>query len=228
VPTFKTCASCGDAKIASPEFFHVDRLQRDGLTRVCKQCRTTRQNELRHSRGVRNLADWRAQKVRVCKVCGVEKDLAEYATYYRSGSRKCVCKACEKGRVAAAAKKAKPQRRVWAAANKDRVAAMEKKWRANNKESTRLMILRSRLKRAYGITPERRLEMLKEQEGACAICKEPISITQFGHAIDHNHTTGRVRALLCQRCNTGLGSFKDSVAILRAAADYLDEHNEGA
>lgn len=59
------------------------------------------------------------------------------------------------------------------------------------------------------------------QDGRCAICdtfKEPLSL-----CVDHNHVTGKVRGLLCNGCNTGLGFFKDSPDALESALQYLEE-----
>lgn len=59
--------------------------------------------------------------------------------------------------------------------------------------------------------------LFDEQMGRCAICGTIAPLV-----IDHDHTTGFVRGLLCHNCNVGLGAFRDSVADLRNAADYLD------
>lgn len=69
------------------------------------------------------------------------------------------------------------------------------------------------------MTPQIYETMLAAQEGKCSICDEP-----EGLFIDHCHKSGRVRALLCIRCNHGLGQFKDRPEILRKAADYLERH----
>lgn len=78
------------------------------------------------------------------------------------------------------------------------------------------------LRRSYGITPERYDTMLAAQGGHCAICpaKEPGGRGKFFH-VDHDHTTGKVRGLLCHRCNTALGLFQDSPAALKLAIKYL-------
>lgn len=78
----------------------------------------------------------------------------------------------------------------------------------------------NQLKSKYGITPERYAEMENAQGGCCAICDRP---TPGKHlAVDHNHVTGEVRALLCSNCNRGIGHFQDSSNLLRNAAQYLD------
>jgi hypothetical protein len=59
-------------------------------------------------------------------------------------------------------------------------------------------------------------EMFAAQGGLCAICR-----TSPANAVDHNHVTGRVRALLCKTCNVGLGMFRDEPAFLAAAINYL-------
>ncbi len=66
--------------------------------------------------------------------------------------------------------------------------------------------------------------MLGAQNGGCGICGAPISNGGRGTHVDHCHDSGAIRGLLCRLCNVGLGQFKDSPALLRAAAAYLEEH----
>ena len=66
--------------------------------------------------------------------------------------------------------------------------------------------------------------MLKSQNNVCAICHQKFgggrnSNSRLG--IDHCHTTGKVRGLLCSNCNRGLGMFKDSEERLKNALDYI-------
>jgi hypothetical protein len=75
------------------------------------------------------------------------------------------------------------------------------------------------LKRRYGLTAAEADAMLEEQDGLCAICKA----APAAH-VDHDHATGRVRALLCFNCNGGLGQFKDDPVALHAAAYYVQFH----
>jgi len=63
--------------------------------------------------------------------------------------------------------------------------------------------------------------MLARQNGRCASCKIRPAETL---CVDHCHRTGMVRGLLCRKCNTGLGCFNDSPALLHAAAAYLRRH----
>ena len=78
--------------------------------------------------------------------------------------------------------------------------------------------------RRYGITLEEYNVMLKEQESCCKICGIHEKYCDKALAVDHNHTTGSVRALLCQQCNTGLGQFRDRQEFLLKAVDYLNEY----
>ena len=71
------------------------------------------------------------------------------------------------------------------------------------------------------ITLDQFEELTAAQDGHCALCGR---VPKQLH-VDHDHGTGRVRALLCSTCNTGLGKFGDDPARLRAAADYLDAHS---
>lgn len=92
------------------------------------------------------------------------------------------------------------------------------KWRSSERGKTDQR--RRDLKRRFDITPDDYDQLLCEQGGVCAICKKTCS-TGIRLAVDHNHTTGKVRGLLCTGCNTGLGKFKDSVELLTSAIAYL-------
>lgn len=78
------------------------------------------------------------------------------------------------------------------------------------------------LRRNYGITAEDFDRMFSEQSGRCGICctEDPGGRTNTFH-VDHCHETGRVRGLLCNRCNRALGQFNDSEELLLAAIAYL-------
>lgn len=88
-------------------------------------------------------------------------------------------------------------------------------------------IRNNNLKRKYGMTSEEYEAMSAEQGHVCAICGEPETLVRKGQAerlsVDHCHTTGEVRGLLCAHCNHGIGKFKDSPELLRAALAYLGE-----
>lgn len=75
----------------------------------------------------------------------------------------------------------------------------------------------------YGITTEEYDALMEVQGGACAICgsTEWPGKNNTPH-VDHCHTTGKIRGLLCGKCNVALGNMDDDPARLRAAADYLE------
>ena len=74
-------------------------------------------------------------------------------------------------------------------------------------------VFKNRLSHKYGLTVEQWEEMSLD---GCAICGLKDNL-----CVDHDHTTGEVRSVLCKTCNTGLGMFKDSPELLAAAAAYL-------
>lgn len=122
---------------------------------------------------------------------------------------------------------------------KAHVRATEKRYRARHPEkvvakNTRsnkkyaVSIRNSNLKKLYGITHADYEVMFAAQQGRCAICPATVPGGGYKHfAVDHNHRTGKVRALLCHACNTGLGRFKDDPALLREAVAYLVKHGGG-
>lgn len=74
--------------------------------------------------------------------------------------------------------------------------------------------------RRFGITRADYEAMLEAQGGVCWICKREQSSGRL-LAIDHDHSTGDVRGLLCTRCNQGLGFFQDNIDYLAKAIEYL-------
>lgn len=79
--------------------------------------------------------------------------------------------------------------------------------------------------RLYGLSREAYAERLEEQGGVCALCGGESPDRAL--AVDHDHQSNGIRGLLCAACNTGLGAFRDNVALLRAACVYLEGHRRG-
>jgi hypothetical protein len=123
-------------------------------------------------------------------------------------------------------------RRNHRAANPGKEAAYQRAWRAANREKVAARYLayctanpgkQAARWRAwkYNLTPEAYEAMLAAQSGRCAICRE----TMIPPCVDHNHTTGAIRELLCHRCNRVGGTVSDDPVLLRLAADYLERHS---
>jgi hypothetical protein len=123
----------------------------------------------------------------------------------RSGKPNNVCKSCT-------AKTAK----VWKSKNPERIRAYSRNWYRRNP----IALHRHKLMYRYGISLEEFDEKLKQQKFCCAICKEKEKKHQH-LSVDHDHTTGINRGLLCDRCNRSLGGFRDSVLFLSSAIEYL-------
>jgi len=154
-------------------------------------------------------AEARARGLRICWRCGLEKKPTDF---YSHGS---YCKPC------------------WVAYGSD--------WRRRNPEyrarqqALALQPARRRnsrawyLHHAFGLTPEKYLELWDKGGGACHICGRPfppegraaLGLDLSDIHVDHDHFTGRVRGLLCGHCNRGLGHFRDVPESLERAAAYL-------
>lgn len=85
------------------------------------------------------------------------------------------------------------------------------------------------LKKRFGIGLEEYQILSETQQNVCAICKQPEKSVDHRTkkvrylAVDHCHTTGKIRGLLCSDCNTALGLLKDSVGNLQSAIEYLKD-----
>lgn len=95
---------------------------------------------------------------------------------------------------------------------------------AKDPAANNLRFRNDRLKREYGITHEKVKEMFIAQGGLCAICANKMS-GRLDICVDHNHTTKQVRQLLCRKCNSGLGQFKENPTIMARAIEYVNKWN---
>lgn len=113
------------------------------------------------------------------------------------------------------------------AKSKEEKAAAMRLYRKNNLEKFQGY----ELKKNYGITKEEYDLMFTTQQGVCAICGNPEravknkSQTLRNLAVDHCHTTGKIRGLLCTHCNQGIGNFRDNPDFLTKAIEYLMARN---
>lgn len=158
---------------------------------------------------------------RHCNGCDTTKSIEEFCKdKYRTGGYSYRCKSCRN--IAS---------KNWALQNPEKVKEANDKNRTRRKEfySSPKGILSSRrthLKRKYNITLEEFDQKLSNQNYRCAICNGTDTHDKHSvFAVDHCHTTGKIRGLLCWKCNAGLGLFNDNKENLKNAINYLKKHD---
>lgn len=106
--------------------------------------------------------------------------------------------------------------------------AQSKKYKDENPQKIRAQWI----KQIYKLSWEDYEKIFYSQDGVCKICNTPLKLHKgIEHGfevavVDHCHSTGKVRGLLCTKCNTALGLLKDSVSILKNAQNYLETNHE--
>ena len=95
-----------------------------------------------------------------------------------------------------------------------------------NRDEVSTRLWKSSLKRKFGINFEKYVEMLEAQNYRCAICGRHQEELTRRMAVDHSHTNGHIRGLLCGNCNAGIGNLDDSIDMLHKAIKYLKEKGE--
>ena len=143
-----------------------------------------------------------AQQTKTCSKCGVDKPLSDFYERKDRPTQKrqyfSQCKTCYAQR-----------KKLWTEANQERAKATNRK---------------CQLKAKYGITPDEYERIFSTQGGACAICGTTSPVGRGEFHVDHCHSTGKIRGLLCHHCNVGLGNFRDSTQTLTQAISYLNLH----
>lgn len=131
-------------------------------------------------------------KTKVCYTCKVEKEVIEF---YKSNVHyyQKECKQCCKER--------------------------KNKW--HKTEQGKRSSKNTKLKRFFGITLDEYELKLKSQNHTCPICKKHSSEKEKQFAVDHNHTTGEIRDLLCRECNLALGNIQENYETALALGEYI-------
>jgi hypothetical protein len=151
-----------------------------------------------------------------CGKCGRTLPTSDFHVRRRKGCRDSLqswCKACQLER-----------HNAWKEKNRERYLASRRRRRRDRLEAGSQEVRRQILCK-YGLTLEQYSEMLAKQGGCCAICGLPERARnqhgQLSLSVDHSHTSGRVRGLLCRSCNTILGMAKENAGVLERAIDYI-------
>lgn len=97
-------------------------------------------------------------------------------------------------------------------------------WQKANPEKANAASRKAKRKSAYGITEAQYQALIVSQNNCCLICKTPAG--EHTLHIDHCHVSGKIRGLLCGKCNKALGLLGDNVEVLKAAIKYLRKHNK--
>jgi hypothetical protein len=136
--------------------------------------------------------------MQTCIRCSAEKPLSEfYVDRAKHNGLRSACKECDKEK-----------------------GALRRK---NHPEKVKREVQNSKYIKKYGLTSDDVERMRQEQQNCCSICKHQLKDGIFT-CVDHDHATGKVRALLCRGCNLVLGNAQDSEEVLLSAVEYLRKH----
>lgn len=161
------------------------------------------------------------------KLCADCNEVRPLADFHRNGTSKdglsYYCRSCTALKSREKYRRNKDailtRNRVWREANRERDLSLKKARYTRNKDEAARLGRINRLKQ-YGLTESDYQALLESQDGVCAICG--IAPTSKCLAVDHDHSTGTVRGLLCGNCNRGIGYLGDNLAVILSAARYLD------
>jgi Recombination endonuclease VII len=148
-----------------------------------------------------------------CKTCRARYERSKYARNpekYKARARR-----WEKSNP----EKSKQQERTWYERNRERALENANKWQKENPERR----FRHKLKDRFGLTSDQYYQLLKEQNFRCAGCLRKPSELKIRLAVDHCHDTGKIRGLLCTRCNYLLGRLEDTFEGSKRLSTYLSK-----
>lgn len=142
--------------------------------------------------------------MKICRICKLEKPLEDFHKARTTKDRLMTrCRMCDH--------------------------SAKQEYKTANYERIRIVERNSYLIRTYGITLKEYQETNAVQNSTCAICSKPETAVYLGKlrslSVDHNHTTGKVRGLLCQKCNTALGMLDENKNSIDNLISYLKRYD---
>lgn len=179
------------------------------MTKICSKCKVEKSVEEFYK--ARSKKDGLQSQCKLCTKGHYEnsrEERREYAREYRKNNRE----QCRES-VRRSYEKNREERREYARRYHETHDEQIKAYRETHKEERRNYHLKS----TYGVTLEEYEDMVVKQDSKCKICGE---FWDRLH-IDHCHKSGKIRGLLCNPCNRGLGMFKDNIGLLAGAMEYL-------
>lgn len=205
--TTKVCATC---KVAKPrDKFHKATRTKDGLNFYCKECQAVKAKaygeakraplKAARAEAARKVYD-QATGLRECTGCKVSKPMDDFPRRRRAAmGRERRCKRC--------------------------VLAWERQHTKVRLKADPLYHRRQTLLRSWGLSVEAYDALVAAQGGGCAVCGAiKSSHRKWRLQVDHDHVTGKLRGILCNRCNTALGMVNDDCALLEKLITYVKSH----
>ncbi len=146
--------------------------------------------------------------MKTCRVCKIPKPNSEFNKSSRDRQQS-LCKKCQS-----------EYGKEWRKKNRDKNRGYCKKYYSGNKHKWRARFYQSK----YGMTIQEIDELLKSQNGICPICRTAFKNTKL-MSLDHDHTTGKLREILCNKCNTALGLLDEKIDRFERAIQYINKWN---
>lgn len=164
---------------------------------------------------------------KLCRRCNTEKPLSDFrkASKEKDGYQYS-CKKCSNEDTKKWRKKnyelEKERARIRRHSNLDKHNATTRRWRENNPDKVKAL----HLKKKYNLTLDQWNSMFLEQQGKCKVCETHQDNLEKELAVDHCHKTGKIRGLLCVRCNRAIGLLEDRIDLLEKSINHLRQYEE--
>lgn len=220
----KKCAKCELEKPLTSEYFYQRKRSKDGFKPRCKDCSKEDNRKYREvsSNAFSESFERNGILYIYCKGCNLDKPLTK--EFFRPMKDRKLgflrrCKSCIASHMQEY-RKTKPQSDEFIQLRRLRDKQRWPKRRVRESENRKIRALIKR----YNLTIGEYETIRKRQRNRCAICGIEESKSQKKNlCVDHDHKTGKVRGLLCGKCNSGLGFFQDNTDIIEKALGYLQE-----
>lgn len=201
----QVCTKCGQTKSLTD--FYRQAASKSGYAMHCKACMDANRRRNRDKKRRRRKVE--VPDTKVCRRCEVEKKAEEFSAMPSSGDGLySYCRACKASMV-----------RRYTARNGD--AVRERARQRNATPKGRLATRKANLKRVFGIEKTEYDKRWRAQGKKCAICERTRKRNEKYFALDHDHSSGAHRGILCPNCNRALGLAADNIDLLKRAEKYL-------